>query len=119
MCVSLSLIVTEPKVELFLDVKSVLGETPIYDYRSNDIIWVDIDGMSINVLNVVTRNNRVIDFKDFVGAAIPCTSGTNLLAVSKQNIILVDKMTGQYNDFTNNLISLLWIPMGMRGWGIL
>ena len=85
----------EPKVELFLDVKSVLGETPIYDHRSNEIIWVDIDGMSINILNVATRNNRVIQFNDFVGAAIPCASGVNLLAVSKQNIILINKTTGQ------------------------
>ena len=82
------------KVELFLDAKSVLGETPVYDPRTNEVIWVDIDGMTINVLDLATRSNRVIEFKDFVGAAIPCRSGKNLVAVSKQRIVLVDKTTG-------------------------
>ena len=86
----------EPEVTLLLDVKSVLGETPIYDSRTNEIVWVDIDGMTINILDLTSKKNRVIEFKDFVGAAIPCRSGKNLVAVSKQSIVLVDKETGIY-----------------------
>lgn len=86
---------SEPEVKLLLDIKSVLGETPIYDYRTNEIVWVDIDGMTINILDLSTNKNRVIEFGDFVGAAIPCRSGKNIVALSKQDIVLVNKETGK------------------------
>ena len=87
----------DPIVELFLDAKSVLGETPVYDARTNELVWVDIDGHTINITSLDTRENRVIQFNDFVGAAIPCRSGKNLIAVSKQSIVLVDKAAGKHN----------------------
>ncbi len=45
-------------VELMLDCKALVGEAPFYDEASNQLIWVDIGGCTINFLDVTTKENR-------------------------------------------------------------
>ncbi len=85
----------KPKVEVLYDGKSILSEGPVYDKTNNELIWVDIDGKTINFLNVSTKKNRSIVTDDRVGAAVPCLSGKRLIASIGRKLVLVDRETGQ------------------------
>ncbi len=45
-------------VELFLDCKAQIGEAPFYDMVTNQLIWVDIWGCTVNFLDVDSKVNR-------------------------------------------------------------
>ena len=36
-----------------------LGEGPFFEPETNQLLWVDIDGQTINFLNIETRKNRL------------------------------------------------------------
>ena len=39
-------------VSVLYDAKALLGESPFYDKSKEELVWVDIEGKSINFLNV-------------------------------------------------------------------
>ena len=83
------------KVSVLYDTRAVVGEGPFYDESRDELVWVDIDGKTLNFLNVSTRTNRTIETEDQVGAAIPCEDDdSKLIAVTGRNICLVDRETG-------------------------
>ena len=82
------------KINVVLEAKASLGEAPYYDHDNNELIWVDIDGKSINFLKLSDGNNRSFKFPEKVSAAIPCKSGKNIVALIGKKICLVDHVTG-------------------------
>ena len=50
--------VSEPTVELLYDAKAKIGEGPFYEPQTNQLLWVDIVGHSINFLDVDKKENR-------------------------------------------------------------
>ena len=59
-------------------------------------MWVDIEGKSINFLDLNTRKNRSLQLEDRVGAAIPCQDDdSKLVAVMGRSICLVDRESGE------------------------
>ena len=50
--------VSEPTVELVYDAKAKIGEGPFYEPQTNQLLWVDIVGHSINFLDVDKKENR-------------------------------------------------------------
>ena len=85
---------TEPKVEVFYSTRTILSEGPCYDQANNELVWVDIDGQSINFLDLTTRENRTFKMGNYVGAAIPCASGKSVVASIGKRVVLVDRETG-------------------------
>ena len=85
---------TNPQVSVVLDTKSLIGEGPHYDCDNNELIWVDINGKSINFLNLADANNKPFLFPGTLGAAIPSKSGKCVVAVIGKSICLVDRITG-------------------------
>ena len=82
-------------VSVLCDPKALLGEGPFYDESREELVWVDIEGKSINFLNVNTKTNRSIQLEDKVGAAIPCEDDdSKLIAVIGRSICLVDRESG-------------------------
>ena len=45
-------------VEVLYDGKARLGEGPIYDHVTGELIWVDILHKTVNFLNPETKQNR-------------------------------------------------------------
>ena len=80
---------------MLYDTNALCGEGPFYDESREELVWVDIDGKSINFLNVNTKTNRSIQLEDKVGAAIPCEDDdSKLIAVIGRSICLVDRESG-------------------------
>ena len=50
--------VSEPTVELLCDAKAKIGEGPFYEPQTNQLLWVEIVGHSINFLDVDKKENR-------------------------------------------------------------
>ena len=94
------------KVSVLYDAKALHGEGPFYDESTDELLWVDIPGKSINFLNVNTRTNRSIQLETCPGAAIPCgDDNSKVVVVTGKNICLMDRETGMlfiyyYSGFT-------------------
>ena len=85
------------KIEVVVETRSDLGESPHYDPQSNEVIWVDCDGRSINFFDVESKRNRKLQFEKKVAIAIPCKSRNSVLALMEKNICLVNRDTGKQN----------------------
>ncbi|XP_003385736.1 PREDICTED: regucalcin-like [Amphimedon queenslandica] len=83
------------KIEVVVETRSELGESPHYDPQSNEVIWVDCDGKSINFFDVESKRNRKLQLEKKVAIAIPCKSGNSVLALMEKNICLVNRDTGE------------------------
>lgn len=69
------------QAELVLDIGATLGEGPSWDEESRQLIWVDIDGCSVNRFDPVTGINETLDVGKRVGAAVRRKQGGLLLAL--------------------------------------
>ena len=60
---------------------SLLGEGPVWDARTQQLIWVDIEGFYVHVYNPATRAHRAIAVGEYVGSAAVRASGGLVLAL--------------------------------------
>jgi sugar lactone lactonase YvrE len=68
-------------LKLVVDVKATLGEGPCWDAAAQVFYWVDIEQMKLHIHDPKTQSNRIIQFSQRVGAAVPRASGGFILAM--------------------------------------
>ena len=84
------------EVKAVLEAKASLGEGPHYDPLTNELIWVDIDGMSVNFFQLDNNTNRKLSLSQKPSIAIPCTYNNNrLLVLLGRKICLIDRESGK------------------------
>lgn len=71
----------QQEAELVLDTKSKLGEGAIWNYRTGELMWVDIKGKILNFYNPITENNKEMFTGQLVGSVVPGESGNALIAL--------------------------------------
>ncbi|SHI47604.1 SMP-30/gluconolactonase/LRE family protein [Pseudozobellia thermophila] len=81
------------KAEPILDNRSLLGEGPVWDERSQTLYWVDIEGKKLHAHRPATQHNAHWDFDEMLGAAVPMENGNLLLALEK-GLAVFDVDTG-------------------------
>ena len=61
------------KAELFISTRDVLGEGPVWDHRTGELLWVDIEGGMLHIYN--SYSTQIIDFQfdHRIGAIVPTT----------------------------------------------
>ena len=69
------------EVELVLDARAELGEGPVWDFRDERLIWVDILRGLVHCLDPASGERRQWEVGQSVGAAAPCAKGGLVLAV--------------------------------------
>lgn len=69
------------RAELVLDSRADLGEGPCWDHYRKRLIWVDINGFTLNLFDPVTGQNDAHRFDRHIGAAVPDDQGGFLLAL--------------------------------------
>ncbi|HLU21396.1 SMP-30/gluconolactonase/LRE family protein [Lederbergia graminis] len=69
------------EVELVVDERAILGEGPTWDSEKKVLYWVDILGRKIHCYDPTTQNTKTITLDQYVGAAVPNTTGGLVLAL--------------------------------------
>ncbi|WP_321997969.1 SMP-30/gluconolactonase/LRE family protein [Draconibacterium orientale] len=75
---------SEPKTkqaELVLDTQSTLGEGSIWNYKTGELMWVDIKKEILNVYNPATGYNKEMFTGQMIGTVVPTESGNALVAL--------------------------------------
>ncbi|XP_067018847.1 regucalcin-like [Acropora muricata] len=72
-----------------------LGEGPHWDESSQRLIWVDIFGRSVHLLDPVTGKDEKYNFDGAVGAAVPRRKGGSLVVATERDFIFLDLETGK------------------------
>lgn len=70
-----------PIAEVALEAGAELGEGPIWDARSDRLVWVDILGRAVHVFDPETGVDRAIAVPGMPGIAVPRRAGGLVLAI--------------------------------------
>lgn len=81
------------EVELVLDSKSELGEGAIWNHKTGELIWVDIEGEILNFYNPSIRNNKEMFAGQRIGTVVPAESGQVIVAL-ENGLYALDPKTG-------------------------
>jgi sugar lactone lactonase YvrE len=83
---------TPTEVTKVLTAKMQIGEGPVWDAKSQRLLWVDIVGQELNVFNPADGSNKTYKFPDIVTSATPRASG-GVLVTLRRSIALFDLAT--------------------------
>jgi len=81
------------EVEVVLDVRASVGEGPVWDNRTNTLVWVDIMNNSVHVFDPASGQDRAVDVGQPVGAAGLREEGGLVLAL-RDGFALLDADLG-------------------------
>lgn len=68
-------------LQLIWDGKATLGEGPVWDHRTGQLIWVDIVGKRVHLFTPADGTKRTIQLDQLIGAAVPRKQGGLVLAM--------------------------------------
>lgn len=74
---------TPTEVRNVLTAQMQIGEGPVWDAKSQRLLWVDIVGQELNVFDPVSGSNKAFKFPDIVTSATPRASGGVLLTLRR------------------------------------
>ncbi|MCT4619830.1 MAG: SMP-30/gluconolactonase/LRE family protein [Marinisporobacter sp.] len=86
----------KPKAELIYPAKSLLGEGPYWDEALKKLVWVDIEGCSINLLDPRKKENEKIDIHKRIGCIVPREKGGAVIAL-EDGLYFFDYQTKEVN----------------------
>jgi sugar lactone lactonase YvrE len=78
------------KAELVSDARARLGEGPLWDARTNELLWVDILPGTVHRFDPSTGGDRPFDAGSYVGAIVPRAAGGYALAVASGFAVATD-----------------------------
>jgi sugar lactone lactonase YvrE len=81
------------KVELVLDTQSSLGEGAVWNYRTGELIWVNITDKILNFYNPVMNFNKELFTGEMIGTVVPAESGKVIVAL-ENGFYQIDPATG-------------------------
>ena len=80
-------------IELVIDNKSDLGEGSIWNWKTGELMWINITGKILNFYNPKTENNKEMFTGQMIGTVVPAESGQVIIAL-KNGIYSLDPTTG-------------------------
>lgn len=81
------------KVEVISGTHSGLGESAIWNHRTQQLYWVDITGKILNIYNPRLGVNRELYVGQMIGTVVPALSGQVIVAL-EQGFYTLDPETG-------------------------
>ena len=88
------MVAAELEVEVVLDAHAHVGEGPVWDDRTNTLVWVDIMGQAIHVYDPTTGQDKAMDVGQPVGAAALRERGGLVLAL-RDGFAVLDELPGE------------------------
>ncbi|MUU79129.1 SMP-30/gluconolactonase/LRE family protein [Winogradskyella endarachnes] len=90
----------ENKVTLAYLTKAKLGEGAIWNDKTKELYWIDIEGKSLNIYNPKTNINKVLKTPSRVGTVVP-KNKTEALVALEDGIHTINLKTGSTSLFLN------------------
>ena len=89
-----------PEVKLVLDAQNILGEGSIWNHKTKELWWIDIEGQTLNTYNPKTDVNRTIDVKERIGTVVPSQDGLSAILALQTGIWKMDMKTEEKSMLT-------------------
>jgi sugar lactone lactonase YvrE len=118
------------KAELLLDTKSALGEGALWNAKTQELYWVDIENGILHLYQPQNKENKAIKLGQKVGTVVPTEDGNALVALQDgiykidlktEKLKLLTKRpdnepTNRFNDGKCDPAGRLWVgTMSMKG----
>ena len=87
-------------------VEANLGEGAIWNYKTQELYWIDIEGRKLNIYNPKSKINKVLNTESRIGTVVPFTEDEALIAL-ENGVHKIDIQTGKSNLFTDMKSELL------------
>jgi sugar lactone lactonase YvrE len=88
------------KVTVAYKIDAKLGEGAIWNYKTKELYWVDIEGKSLNIFNPKTNQNRSLSTASHIGTVVPKNEDEALIALF-DGIYTMNLQTGQTTLFSD------------------
>jgi len=72
---------TNSKVEVAYKTKALLGEGAIWDAKTSQLYWIDIEGKKLHILDPKNHVDKVIKTPSKIGTVVPTENGDVLVAL--------------------------------------
>lgn len=95
------------KAVLELEINAVLGEGAFWNYKSNELFWIDIEGKKMHIYNPVTKQNKTIEMPCRIGTVVPTEQKNKAIVALEDGIYIVDTESKELillSDVESNLI---------------
>jgi sugar lactone lactonase YvrE len=73
---------TPPKVTLALEISAQLGEGSFWNYKTQELFWVDILGKKLYRYHPESQTNVGYDMPSYIGTVVPQTDSTAVVALT-------------------------------------
>ena len=80
--------------------KAALGEGAIWNYKTQELYWLDIEGKKLNIYNPTSDENKVLETVSRVGTVVPFTEKEALVAL-EDGVHKINLKTGKSTLFTD------------------
>ncbi|MDO6759971.1 SMP-30/gluconolactonase/LRE family protein [Tamlana sp. 2_MG-2023] len=91
---------TNLKAELVYEINAQLGEGALWNYKTQELYWVDIEGKTLNVYDPKTETNKVFETKSRIGTVVPVSESDVLIAL-EDGVYGLNLDSGSSAVFTN------------------
>jgi len=86
-------------------IQASLGEGAIWNYKTQELYWIDIEGKQLNIYNPKSKINKILNTESRIGTVVPFTKDEALVAL-ENGVHKINLQTGKSNLFTNMEIQL-------------
>jgi len=83
----------EAGLELVWDGRALLGEGPVWDERTGELLWVDILNGRVHVYSWRAGTTRTVQLDRPIGAVVPRASGAGWVGAMRDGLYLIDPDT--------------------------
>jgi len=96
----------ETTATLAYQIKATLGEGAIWNYKTKELYWVDIEGKQLHIYNPKTNENKTLKTTSRIGTVVPFTEKEAVIAL-EDGVHKIDLKSGKSNLFTDMKSELL------------
>jgi len=83
----------EHKVELAYKTESQLGEGAVWNYKTNELYWIDIEGKKLHIYQPEKNTNKTIEMPCRIGTVVPSEDTGKVIVALEDGIYIVDIAT--------------------------
>lgn len=96
----------EAIVEVAYKASALLGEGAIWNHKTQELYWIDIEGKSLNIFNPEKNSNKIIDVPSRIGTVVPSENGNPIIALEDgiHQLDLKTKKTMVFADMSDVLV---------------